>query len=188
LPLELRPIEQAPWLGVPLAVQLVGNHVQPGVTFRLTGHRTPLYEKPDGWSKIIVRLPKGTVVTFNGVEANFIRVVTSGGGGYIPRGTLAQRLEGNANQSPPPNPDIVDHRPDVESQPMEQFSEDHDPAFIPLYERPDGWSRVLAHLPHDAVLTSAVQEGNFIRVTAADNTVGYIARSAGLAALKALQR
>ena len=46
----------------------------------------------------------------------------------------------------------------------------------PLYERADGWSRVLAQLPPDAALTVTGTEGNFIRVTTADNLAGYVSR------------
>jgi heat shock protein HtpX len=57
---------------------------------------------------------------------------------------------------------------------------------IPLYERPDGWSRVLAQLPVGAVIIPMATEGNFVRVTTADNQTGYVSRSAPLAALKNL--
>lgn len=50
----------------------------------------------------------------------------------------------------------------------------------PLFERPDGWSKVLAQLPQDAQMTLVETEGNFIRVRSGENVVGYVARSAPL--------
>jgi hypothetical protein len=82
----------------------------------------------------------------------------------------------------------VHEQPDALSHESERFSEDRDAPLTPLYERPDGLSRIVAQLPHDAVLTSAMKEGNFIRVTTGNNTVGYVARWAPLAALKPFQR
>jgi hypothetical protein len=61
-------------------------------------------------------------------------------------------------------------------------------ALIPLYERPDGWSRVLAELPENAVLVAIGTEGEFIRVTTADDQAGFVSRFAPLAALKGLHR
>ncbi len=58
---------------------------------------------------------------------------------------------------------------------------------ISLYERPDGWSRVLALLPESAVVIPMATEGHFVRVTTADDLTGYVSRSAPLAALKDLQ-
>ena len=192
LPLELRPIEQAPWLaehaGQPLAVQVAGNDVQPGMTFRLTSPDTSLYQKPDGWSPVIERLPEGSIVTFDRLEENFVRVATDSAFGYVSRGTLATRFQESASQIPraaQPEPlTLLPERPDAASQGTDRLSEGHDASKTPLYERPDGWSPILAHLPHDAVLRSVVTEGNFIRVTTGDNTVGYVARGAALAALK----
>ena len=59
-----------------------------------------------------------------------------------------------------------------------------DHALIPLYEQPDGWSRVLAQLPENAVVIPIATEGHFIRVATAHNQVGYVTRSAPLTALK----
>jgi heat shock protein HtpX len=61
-------------------------------------------------------------------------------------------------------------------------------ALIPLYERPDGWSRVLAELPENAVVVAMGTEGQFIRVMTAEHQAGYVSRSARLAALKDLHR
>jgi hypothetical protein len=47
-----------------------------------------------------------------------------------------------------------------------------------LYERPDGWSKVLLDLPEGAAVTLGGIEGNFLRVTTADRVVGYISQSA----------
>jgi uncharacterized protein (DUF362 family) len=38
---------------------------------------TSLYEKPDGWSKVLCELPEGAVVTVCGVEDNFLKVMTT---------------------------------------------------------------------------------------------------------------
>ena len=57
----------------------------------------------------------------------------------------------------------------------------------PLYEKPDGWSTVLAQLPQDAQLTVIGTEGNFIRVRTGEHVLGYVARSAPLAALAAVR-
>jgi hypothetical protein len=48
----------------------------------------------------------------------------------------------------------------------------------PVYEKPDGWSQVLCHLPEHAGVTVCGTEGNFLKVTTADRVVGYISQSA----------
>ena len=63
-----------------------------------------------------------------------------------------------------------------------------DPAgdsLTPLYEQPDGWSRVLQRLPADAVVQPAGREGAFIRVLTNDGVTGYVSRLAPLAVVKA---
>jgi len=57
----------------------------------------------------------------------------------------------------------------------------------PLYERPDGWSRVLAKLPPDAQITIVETDGNFVRVRTGGRVLGYVSRTAPLAALAALR-
>jgi heat shock protein HtpX len=57
-------------------------------------------------------------------------------------------------------------------------------ATIPLYEQPDGWSKVLAELDENAALTPVGKEGNFIRVLTTDNIRGYVSSSARLSALR----
>jgi heat shock protein HtpX len=52
------------------------------------------------------------------------------------------------------------------------------PNVTPVYEKPDGWSKVLCQLPKHAVVTVCGIEGNFLKVTTADRVVGYIAQSA----------
>jgi heat shock protein HtpX len=210
LPVALRPIEPAAGHAedhaAPIGAQLVDSSAAQGTKFRLAKAVTPLYEKPDGWSKRVARLPRGAIVTVSRPEGNFVRVATNSASGYIPCGALAEPLQGNANQashetgfaneesgfanpqSRTLNPDIVHEKPDARSQDSERFSQGGDAPITPLYEQPDGLSRVLAQLPHDAVLTSAMKEGNFIRVTTGNNTVGYVARWAPLAALKAFQQ
>jgi hypothetical protein len=48
----------------------------------------------------------------------------------------------------------------------------------PVYERPDGWSKVLCQLPEHAAVTVCGTEGNFLKVTTADRVIGYISQSA----------
>jgi heat shock protein HtpX len=55
---------------------------------------------------------------------------------------------------------------------------------VPLYERPDGWSTVLAQLDEDAVLTAVGKEGAFVRVVTADKISGYVSALAPLVALR----
>ena len=47
-----------------------------------------------------------------------------------------------------------------------------------LFERPDTASPVLRQLPEDAVVTYCGTEDRFLRVTTADNVVGYVIASA----------
>ena len=61
-----------------------------GSRFQLIDDETPLYEKPDGWSIVLQRLPPGLVVTFMGFEGNFARVRTEHTEGYIARIAAAQ--------------------------------------------------------------------------------------------------
>jgi hypothetical protein len=49
----------------------------------------------------------------------------------------------------------------------------------PVYEKPDGWSDVISHLPENAAVTVLGTEGNFLKVSTADHVIGYISRSAG---------
>jgi heat shock protein HtpX len=49
---------------------------------------------------------------------------------------------------------------------------------IPVYEKPDGWSKVLCHLPEDAAVTVCGTEGAFLKVTTANRVVGYISQGA----------
>jgi heat shock protein HtpX len=58
---------------------------------------------------------------------------------------------------------------------------------IPLYEQPDGWSRVIARLAPDASVTPAGRQGEFVRVLTHDNVTGYVTRSARLLAVQALE-
>jgi Zn-dependent protease with chaperone function len=48
----------------------------------------------------------------------------------------------------------------------------------PVYEKPDGWSQVLCHLPEHAAVTVCGTDGNFLTVTTEDRVVGYISQSA----------
>ena len=86
-------------------------------------------------------------------------------------------LELEPDDSPADQPDA----------PVEAVGSDPSPGqiLIPVYEKPDGWSRVLAQLPHHAQVTIVGTDGNFIRVRTGDNVLGYVARSAPIAALRA---
>ncbi|MGH9257664.1 MAG: M48 family metalloprotease [Vicinamibacterales bacterium] len=56
---------------------------------------------------------------------------------------------------------------------------------IPVYERPDGWSKVLAELDDRAALTLIGTQGSFVRVVTADNVRGYVS-SASLTTLRSV--
>ena len=62
------------------------------------------------------------------------------------------------------------------ARPVREYS------WTPLYEKPDGWSRVLAQLPLDTPVNVTGTEGNFIRVTTAHNLSGYVSSASPLAA------
>jgi heat shock protein HtpX len=64
----------------------------PATRFRLTDRVTPLYEKPDGWSRVALELASGTVVTFNELVGHFARVNVDGTAGYIPLITGADSI------------------------------------------------------------------------------------------------
>ena len=64
----------------------------PATRFRLTDRVTPLYEKPDGWSRVALELASGTVVTFNELVGHFARVDVDGTAGYIPRVACADSI------------------------------------------------------------------------------------------------
>jgi heat shock protein HtpX len=80
----------------------------------------------------------------------------------------------------------LDDRPD--NAPVLAPPSEDDQALIPLYEQPDGWSRVLAQLPQNAVVTPIATEGHFIRVTTVEHQAGYVSRTARLTALKNFQQ
>jgi heat shock protein HtpX len=50
-----------------------------GARFRLREHEAPLYEKPDGWSRVVERLEQGAVLTARDRENGFLRVSTGDG-------------------------------------------------------------------------------------------------------------
>lgn len=110
---------------------------------------------------MLALLPEDAVVTLEGREGDFVRVTTEGG------------VAGDVVRSAP-----------FRMQPA--AAADH--ALTPLYEQPDGWSRVLAELPESAVVIPIATEGHFIRVTTAEHQAGYVSRSAPLTALKNCQQ
>lgn len=95
----------------------------------------------------------------------------------IEAGVATRRIDPEANTSDLP-------LADVPAGPVPPSTVDEAPrmhGLTPLYESADGWSRVLAQLPTDAALTVTGTEGNFIRVTTADNLSGYVSRLSPLA-------
>ena len=94
----------------------------------------------------------------------------------IEAGAATRPIEPDANTSAPP---IVD----VPAGPVPPSTSEEAAVrrLTPLYENADGWSRVLTQLPPDAALTVTGTEGNFIRVTTADNVCGYVSRLSPLA-------
>jgi heat shock protein HtpX len=122
---------------------------------------TRVYDRPDDGSRVVALLPEHAVVKVEQREGDFVRVATgSGVGGWVFR-----------------------------SAPLDiQAVAAADHALTPLYEQPDGWSRVLALLPESAVVIPIATEGHFIRVTTAEHQSGYVSRTAPLTALKNLQR
>jgi heat shock protein HtpX len=81
------------------------------------------------------------------------------------------------------SPAVDSGRGAIRPQALAQQGSPPGPA-IPLYERPDGWSKVLAELDENAALTLLGSDGGFIRVVTADNIRGYVSSSARLAALR----
>ena len=60
---------------------------------------TIVYEKPDGLSTILTRLPEGTAVSFGGTEGNFFQVVTADRiSGYIARSARPHLKERDADR------------------------------------------------------------------------------------------
>ena len=58
---------------------------------------------------------------------------------------------------------------------------------VPLYEAPDGWSKVLAQLPGRAQVITLGTDGELVRIRYGD-VQGYVPRSAPLAALVGLKK
>jgi heat shock protein HtpX len=121
---------------------------------------TRLYDRPGAASHMLALPSEEVVATLEGREGDFVRV-TAGG------------VSGSPFRSVPPRM---------------QTAGTADHALTPLYERPNGWSRVLAQLPENAEVIPIATEGHFIRVTTAEHEAGYVPRSAPLTALKNFQR
>jgi SH3-like domain-containing protein len=121
---------------------------------------TRVYDRPDDGSRVVALLPEDAVVKVEGRDGDFVRVATeSGVAGWVFRSAPLD-IQGVA---------AADH------------------ALTPVYEQPDGWSRVLAQLPESAVVILMATEGHFVKVTTAEGHTGYVSRSAPLGALKNLQ-
>lgn len=106
------------------------------------------------------------------------------GNGIAPTAMQAARDAGASFQSPE---SVVEEShastPELSAETMPPS----DPGRIPLYEQPDGWSRVLAHLPADTIVTPIAAEGHFVRVVTAEHQTGYVSRSAPLPAVRTFQ-
>jgi hypothetical protein len=179
LPPELVPPDPIEWAkrhGKALLAFADDAPISPGATFCLTGH-TPLYSVADGLTPVLDILPEQTVVSFLGVEGQFVHVRTEKATGYISGGATVKKFDGQMPIS------LAAPVPLVHEVPPEE----DEPGLTPMYESPDGWSRIVARLPHDIAIKSATPEGNFVRVVTIDNTVGYVARSAQLKALSGVQ-
>jgi heat shock protein HtpX len=118
---------------------------------------TRVYDRPGTGSRMVAVLPEDTVVKVEHRERDFVRVATESG------------VAGWVFRSAPLDIRAV-------------AAADH--ALTPLYEQPDGWSRVLALLPESAFVIPIATEGHFIRVTTPAGQAGYVSRSAPLTALK----
>ena len=55
---------------------------------------------------------------------------------------------------------------------------------FPVYEQPDGWSKVLAELDENAEVMPLSTVGEFVRVITADNIRGYVSATASLSGLR----
>jgi heat shock protein HtpX len=58
---------------------VVCRHAPLGEPLRVCECDVPLYERPDGWSRVVDRLERGSVVTARGREEGFLRVSTGEG-------------------------------------------------------------------------------------------------------------
>jgi len=102
----------------------------------------------------------------------------------------AWKSTGVAHQTPVepivPEPIVPDAAPAPTAQPNPRLEPDFVVSSDPLtalYERPDGWSRVLARLPENAEITIVSSDGHFTRVVTKDNVAGYVSSSARLSGL-----
>jgi heat shock protein HtpX len=95
---EIKPPEIAAPPGAPAPAPELGDGADVrsseaalGRRFRVKERELSLYEKPDGWSRVVQRLERGTVVTARGKESGFLLVSTGEGVvGYLGgRGRLA---------------------------------------------------------------------------------------------------
>jgi hypothetical protein len=77
--------------------------------------------------------------------------------------------------------------PETNELPPETSTPPSTAHLTPLYEQPDGWSRVIARLAPDASVTTVGRQGEFVRVLTHDNVTGYVTRSARLLAVQALE-
>jgi heat shock protein HtpX len=166
------PIEWAKRYGKPLVAFEEDGGIAPGTKFRLTGH-TPLFKAADGLSAASEVLHEQTVITVVGQAGSFVRVNAGTASGYISGGTTVKPCAADS-ATPSAAPAPAAH---------ELPADEDEPGLTPMYELPDGWSRIVARLPRDVAIKSATREGNFIRVTTGDNTVGYVPQSAQLIAL-----
>ena len=143
---------------------------QLGQRWRLCDAVTKLYESPDGWSRLVGELPRGSVVTLDASDGGFARVTTDVGlRGYVGRRTPVEDAT---------IPAVVL----VEDAELGQRWRLCD-AVTKLYESPDGWSRLVGELPRGSVVTLDGSDGGFATVTTDVGLRGYVARRTPVAAV-----
>jgi heat shock protein HtpX len=89
----------------------------------------------------------------------------------------AQAADVKIGRPTPPDPlaEFLPEKPPPPRVPTRTF---------PVYEQPDGWSKVVAELDEDAVVTPIGTVGEFVRIVTEDNIRGYVSATAGLTALR----
>jgi len=114
-------------------------------------------------------LNPNTVATAMEAGAAFRVQAAADAAAAMRRRTRSGRAADGVEGTPPPAGSAV------ESQPPDRTGQ------TPIYEHPDGWSRVVAWLPRDAPVTSLREvNGNFVRVETPEGPAGWVARSAPL--------
>jgi heat shock protein HtpX len=95
--------------------------------------------------------------------------------------SVPDTVETHAPPQTPPTAAMSANERSADAAPSDDFA--RKPAgTTPLYEQPDGWSRVLQQLSTEADVKPIGRQGEFIRVLA-NGLTGYVARSASLPAI-----